>query len=244
MSKLRACLLLSLGVLTLALTTPAPAGQNADSSVYPVNSHPYGASYAEWSARHWQWLFSFPADSHPLADTAPPEAGQSGNVWFLGGTFSSIEIAPGVIYGQANRSITIPSGTSLFFPIVDVEGSDLEGNGTNADELSDYAGFFADFIVPGTLSLKIDGKPVTNLTNYRVQSPLFSFGPLPDNNLLGVPEGSIGHSVSDGVFAMVKPLSVGTHTIQFYGELDLASIGGPTFIQDISYTVVVKPCGR
>ena len=223
---------------------PAAFADNDNSPVFPVNSRPYGLSYAQWSARHWQWLFSFPADAHPLADTAPPESGQSGNVWFLGGTFSSIEIVPGVILGQANREITIPSGTALFFPIVDVEGSDIEGNGNTAQELSDYASFFADFIDASTLSLKIDGKTVTNLSSFRVESPLFQFGPLPENNLLGAPEGTVGNSVSDGVFTMVKPLSVGRHTITFYGALDLSSIGGPTFIQDISYVVHVVPRGQ
>ena len=33
----------------------------------------------------------------------------------------------------------------------------------------------------------IDGVPVNNLDAYRVESPLFEFGPLPEDNLLGVP---------------------------------------------------------
>jgi len=235
-------------VLALGVDWAVAAG-NANSKVAPVNSHHGGASYAEWSARQWQWLFSLPVDGHPLLDTADCSAGQSGHVWFLGGTFAAIEIEPGVILGQADRTCTIPSGTALFFPLIDVEASTLEGNGETEAELRELANFLADFIDPSSLFLIIDGKPVTNLSSYRVESPLFTYGPLPDNNILQLfgldaPEGSTSPSVSDGYFALVKPLPVGTHTLHFGGALDLTSIGGPIFIQDIRYEITVVPRGR
>jgi hypothetical protein len=230
-------------VCVLAAAIPSPvarAGNDKNPRVMPVNSKPHGLSYAEWSARHWQWLFSFPADEHPLTDTAPVSAGQSGEVWFLGGTFSAIEIAPGVILGQADRTGTIRPGKKLFFPLVDVEGSTLEGNGNTDQELLDFAKTFGDFIVPESLFLEIDGKPVDNLYGYRVQSPVFTFGPLPEGNIFGAPAGATSRSASDGVFVMLKPLSAGKHTIHFGGAIDLSSIGGPLFMQDIKYTLTVK----
>jgi hypothetical protein len=40
---------------------------------------------------------------------------------------------------------------------------------------------------------------------------------------------------------MLRPLSVGTHTIRFGGTIDLSDVGGPVFIQDIKYTLTVRP---
>lgn len=229
------------GLLLAALIVgPAAAGGgNANSAVVPANANPHGVSYADWSARHWQWLFSMPGDEHPLADTAPPETNQTGKVWFLGGTFTSTEEG-GIVIGRAERSITIPNGTFLFFPILDVESSDVEGNGETEAELRAASQFLADFIDPDNLFLEIDGKPVTNLDKYRVQSPLFSIGPLPEGNVLGAPAGTTGISVSDGYFVMLKPLSVGTHTLHFGGLVDLTPVGGPVFALDITYEVTVR----
>ncbi len=232
----------------LTVSTFIARAENPNSAVAPVNSKPYGLTYGEWSALQWQWVFSLPANGNPLLDTADCSAGQAGQVWFLGGTFASIEIAPGVILGEADRDCTIPSGTALFFPLIDVECSTLEGNGETEAELRDCANFFADFIGPSTVFLEIDGAPA-DMSGYRVESPLFEYGPLPDNNLFQLfgfdaPEGTTSPFVSDGYFAMVKPLPVGTHTLHFGGVSDYTSIGGPVFIQDISYTITVVPRGQ
>jgi hypothetical protein len=222
---------------------------DADSRVFAPDTLPYDLSYAQWSARHWQWFYSLPVDANPLFDTADVSAGQSGNVWFLGGTFAPSEIAPNVFVGDVTRQCVIPSGTALFFPLVDVEASTLEGYGNNEKDLRASAEFLAAFIDPGSLSLEIDGVPVSGLTNYGVESPLFTFGPLPDDNVLeaqgyDAPQGATTASVSDGYFAMVKALPVGTHTIHFTGTLDASSIGGPIFIQDITYNLTVAPRGQ
>jgi hypothetical protein len=57
------------------------------------------------------------------------------------------------------------------------------------------------------------------------------------------PEGTTTPSVSDGVFVMVEPLSVGRHTIHFSGAavFTLAEDGfDPTFSQDITYPLTVS----
>jgi len=242
-----------LPVLLIALAAPsAPAGGGsgtANALVSPANSKPHGLSYAQWSARHWQWFYSFPVEANPLFDTADGSAGQSGDVWFLGGTFAPTEIAPGVFDGVADRSLRIPSGTALFLPLVDAEGSTLEGNGETEADLRATAEFFGGFIDPDSLSLEIDGKPVTNLGDFAFESPLFTFGPLPANNVLAAqgynaPAGSTSPSVSDGYFAMIKELPVGMHTIHFTSTLDASSIGGPIFLQDITYHLTVVPRGQ
>jgi hypothetical protein len=239
--------------LVVGLAAPsAPAdggGGTADHLVYPVGSSPYGLSYGEWSARHWEWFYSLPVDANPLFDTADGATGQSGRVWFLGGTFAPSEIAPNIFAGVADRAIEVPAGTSLFFPLVDAEASTLEGNGQTEAELAAAAEFFADLVDPDRLTLEIDGEPVSNLPDHRFDSPLFTFGPLPDNNVLeaqgyDAPAGATTPSVSDGYFAMVKPLPVGEHTIHFTSTLDASSVGGPIFLQDITYHITVVPRGQ
>jgi len=36
--------------------------------IFPVDSNPYGTSYADWTAKWWQWAFSIPKENHPLLD--------------------------------------------------------------------------------------------------------------------------------------------------------------------------------
>jgi len=248
MMKQRFALPALTAALILTIANSAALAENPNSGVAPVDSSPYGLTYGEWSALHWQWLFSLPVDGHPLFETADCSAGQSGQVWFLGGTFAAIEITPGVILGEADRECTIPAGTALFFPLIDVECSSIEGNGETEAELRECANDFADFIDPSTVFLEIDGA-APDMESYRVESPLFTYGPLPDNNViqlfgLDAPEGTTSPSVSDGYWAMVKPLPVGTHTLYFGGVADYTSIGGPVFIQDIKYTITVAPRGK
>src|SRR2546426_6305813 len=129
----------TLAVATLALLVaklPAQAaGRNPNPLVLPINSTPYGKTYGEWSAEHWKWTFSFPVDHHPQTDTADCSAGQSGPVWFLGGTFTTTVDPSGVVVGRATRDCAVPAGKALFFPIIDTECSTIEGNGTTDAEL-------------------------------------------------------------------------------------------------------------
>src|SRR6185312_9824032 len=120
---------LATAILALVSVQPAHAGGGAQ--VIPPQSHPYGKSYAEWSAEHWKWTYSMPADAHPLTDTADVSAGQSGPVWFLGGTFAPTTDLNGNLIGVVDRHVRIPTGKALFFPILDAEQSLAEGG---ADE--------------------------------------------------------------------------------------------------------------
>jgi len=229
-------------VLTCAIATSALAGKP---HVAPIDSTPHDLTYGEWSALHWQWLYSLPVDAHPLFETADCSAGQMGPVWFLGGTFALIDSSPGVILGEADRECTVPAGTALFFPLIDVACSSIEGNGETEEELRECANLSADFIDPSSVFLEIDGQAI-DVEQHRAESPLFTYGPLPDNNVLqyyglDAPAGTTTPAVSDGYWAMVAPLPVGTHTVAFGGLADYSPIGGPVFIQDIRYTITVAP---
>jgi hypothetical protein len=143
---------------------------------------------------------------------------------------------------------TVPTGTALFFPIINAECSSLPGDNsgdTTEAGLRGCANSLANLIDTATLSASLDGVPLTGLSLYRVQSPLFAIGPLPgpaDNNLgffftgNPTPAGTTGTSVSDGFYLMLVPLSPGRHTLHFHGEI-------PTFgfVVDMTYDLTVTP---
>lgn len=237
--------IIAISIMLLMVLAPIAVAVE-DKLVLPVNKPNYGKTYGEWSGEFWKWLYSMPVNKHPLFDTADCSEGQSGDVWFLGGTFSTVETSPGTIVGKVTRNCNLPAGKALFFPIVNVEASTVEGNGQNFAELQANASNIADFIVTKSLKATVDGVSIENLKNYRVESPLFIFGPLPANNVLqrgGFPNaipGTKSKSVSDGIHLMLAPLSAGQHVLHWEGTVDLRSIDGPLFTQDITYNINVS----
>src|SRR2546423_112062 len=117
---------LTLVMLTLLLqVTPVLADGNSNPGVLPPNSHPFGKTYGEWSNAWWQWALLNPVvkgneQANPLFDTtgASCGVGQSGKVWFLAGIVT-VNYSPGA--GTITRNCTIPTGTALFVPVVNVE---------------------------------------------------------------------------------------------------------------------------
>ena len=213
--------------VTLATMIPAtqaniPGGHllrndaNANPGVLPPVSSAYGHTYAEWSERWWLWYIPQTATSNAIADCT---LGQSGEVWFL------------EAFGS---TCTVPAGKALFFPVVDVECSNLEsapffGN-TPADRSACAKAIIDD---TSNLAAEIDGIPVQNLMAYRFQTPDFNFT-APADNLNGIPPGS-GQSTADGYYLMLAPLSAGLHTIHFKGTFTAFD-----FTIDTTYRLLVK----
>ena len=224
------------GVVAAAPIAGAAPGRP---SVVPVGSTVDGHTYGEWSAAWWQWAYSMPIDQHPLFDTAGCNTSQSGNVWFLGATFQTETTPNGQVTAITTRKCKVPSNTYLFVPILNSEAATLEGNGSTEADLRAAAKAFQD--TAQNMSISIDGVSVPNIGDYRVQSPLFTYGPLPANNVLAsfgydAPAGATSLSVGDGVYAMVEPLHYGHHTIHFHGEAPAFQ-----FLLDITYNITVAP---
>src|SRR5262249_56211141 len=76
--------------------------------VLPPQSHPFGMTYGQWEGAFWRWAFSLPADHHPLTDTAPASTGQSGHVWFLGGTLAPTPGPARPLIPPATPHLTLP----------------------------------------------------------------------------------------------------------------------------------------
>jgi hypothetical protein len=213
-----------------------------NSQVVQPNSNEFGNTYGEWSARWWQWLVSIPAATNPNLTSGIVDCtlGQSGQVWFLGGSFGDKP--------SYTRSCTIESGkdllvtplTALFGELGPTPESDCP-NGPNACDptlLRSSAAEGQDD--PQLLEVRVDNAQVKNVDQYRVTSPVFSaFFPenaiLPDSIVPGgtVPQGSHGPLISDGYFVLLKPLSPGPHTIHLKG----VSNGG--FTVEVTYHLTV-----
>jgi hypothetical protein len=220
-------IVVTLSALCLLFLPKSEAGVISP-GVIPPNAKVHGKSYSEWSAAWWQWALALPADRNPFFDEGfsfNGANGQSGHVWFLAGVINES--------GVVERTLIVPQGTMLFFPVINTECSTLEVGtpffGSNEQELRDGAlGFEL-----GNLVADIDGVPVANLERYMVASPLYSFT-VPEDNVLGVPAGS-GLSVANGVYLMLSPLPLGPHTIHFGGTyLNF------DFTLDITYHIIVK----
>ena len=173
----------------------------------PPNSRAYGASYAEWSARWWQWAVSIPVPDSPLLDQTGENCGvaQSGRVWFLAGTVDS---------GSVTRTCTVPSGKALFFPIINSFSANDPGDNTTFEEELACA---RDSNAGATGSAEVDGRAIRNLQRYRVESPEFSLT-LPEDNIYGAPPGIYAPAAAVGIYLLLPPLSVGHHIIHFTGS--------------------------
>jgi hypothetical protein len=197
--------------------------------VFPSNSHPYGLTYGQWSAKWWQWAVSIPSPNSPITDTTGEncDVNQQGHVWFLAGTTGNPIDEP------VMRTCTIPEGTAILFPMINAEWSTAEGNCPNPvlppTDLRACAKSFMDGVT--FLQASIDGVPLNNLQTFRAESPLFQFTAVEDNPF-AIPEGTTD-SVADGFWVMLPPLRPGTHTISFGGSI------GDSFSTSVEYELTI-----
>jgi hypothetical protein len=189
----------------LGVLISAHASIPGGSKPLPPPSSPHGHSYAEWSVKWWLWYLSLPVSENPAATPgADCGNGQSGKVWYLFG-------------GPPTVNCTVSAGTALFFPIVNAECSSLEAPpfyGATPAERSACAKAWIDHVTD--LSATIDGAPVPNPADFRVQTGDFPFS-VPDDNVLGVQGPASGFASGDGYYLMLKPLPPGVHTIHITG---------------------------
>jgi hypothetical protein len=223
------------GILMLGMTViSSHAASPVSKRILPPNSSPYGHSYGEWGAMWWQWALSIAVGDSPLFDESGENAniGQSGPVYFLAGSFTSNDVT---------RTISVPAGKALFFPLLNVfNDNECVDPPLTVEEL--YAGAEGFMDLTTELHAIIDGVEVRSLFSYRAASPAPYAVELPavDNiyQLFGCDvSGTVYPQVTDGYWLMLAPLTVGEHTINFGG-----TIGDPVnFTLDITYHITVTP---
>jgi hypothetical protein len=185
-----------------------------------------GRTIGEWSARWWQWAYSFPQafpDGEPFkAGDVDCSAGQRGSVWFLAGTgvATGAELpGPGQPLERRCKE-PIPRGVYLLIPLLngaifnpdplcgDTQTCTVEQKRQILDDV------FSD-VTPGPfasqackLVAKLDGKPVQYLDYpiVRTQSPEFSL------------QGD-RQTISDGYWVVIPAERRGARTIEIGGAL-------------------------
>ncbi|MHC6594241.1 hypothetical protein [Arthrobacter sp. C152] len=189
-----------IAVLILIFGTPVEATAATTS-----NSRDYSALAAEW----WTWALTQPVPTNPLLDTTGAQCGnqQSGNIWFLGGLFNAD--------GTVTRSCTIPSHTSVFFPLANYVDVEYAVDNVPAKTVRS----FSDFVQSGAsnLAVVLDGKSMASTIQFE-HSNLFSFA-MPDNNVFGAPAGFMNPCADSGYYALLNNLPSGSHTLVFSGTL-------------------------
>lgn len=221
------------GLMALLLLQPTVAEAAPPLRIAPVQSHPGGQSYEHWAAEWWQWALETPASVNPILDDTGEhcQEGQIGHVWFLGGDF----VGDG---SPVTRTCEIPSGTALFFPLVNL----FYGAFLDDPEETRTEQFIREQVDCGEpanqLLLTLDGRQATGLERFFVESVIFDVR-LPDDNVFDVlfgidlPETLLSPSVSAGYYVFLHPLPPGEYTLHWE-----ASWCG--FVQDVTYTLEVR----
>ena len=207
---LKSALTATVLALLVAASPAQGTGRNPNPGIIPPGSTYRGQSYGEWGAQWWKTIFSIPVVDgyHPLIGGGAFE-GEKGVV-FLAAAAGGVTI-----------DVTIRPGASLFVPVLNSECSVLEPDPFHGDDEAEMRACANGHIdhTSGLIAV-IDGVPVQDLAAYRVESPLFEFGPLPPDNVLGAPAGTTSLAVDAGVYLMLTPLSPGSHTIHVRGTFD------------------------
>jgi hypothetical protein len=174
--------------------------------LFVPNSRPFGRTYPEWTTKWWQWVLSIAKTENPLVDENGKNCtiNQSGPVWFLAGT----------LQGHEERSCTIPTDKVILFPVINVEASAAEGDGTTEEELAACVKFEMDQIT--NMRAMIGGTDINELKRYRIQSPLFNMT-LPADNVLGLPAQTT-KMMSEGYWLFLKPLEPGKYDLNSFGS--------------------------
>ncbi|MEK8034029.1 hypothetical protein AACH06_24660 [Ideonella sp. DXS29W] len=200
-------------VFALSLLWLMTSAQAVGPVVVPPNETVAGVSQTEWSVRWWQWAFSFERPRSPVADTtgALCASRQSGEVWFLAGTYGT---------RRTERSCTVPAGKVLFFPLINYVTFRAENSDESCDSLARRAARLTDN--PSALILEVDGVRYDSLAAHRLPTKCFS-----------LVSGQPADAVADGYFVAVGPLARGQHVINFGGAL-------PSMLQAVTYTLTVE----
>jgi hypothetical protein len=211
--------------LMLALATSLALAGNPNPKILPIQSTPYGMTYGQWGDAWWQWTMSIPADINPVTDPTGEFAavGQSGPVWFLAGTYG----------GVLERTVTIPAGKALFFPIynwlwINVPPFDNPWSPEQEAMIREWLADQISWVEAGDITCEIDGRPVADILSYRCSTPAGGafMVDLPENDVWGIvgtpiPDdgtlqpGLYGPSIQDGFYMMLAPLAAGKHLIRF-----------------------------
>ena len=223
-------------LVPMYFTFPTVAGATPV-NIFPVDSKPYGLTFAEHAKNFWKWLLPQPADNSPVEDPTGEKClnGQENStsqVFYLSENSG----------GKSERTCTVPAGKGLLIPLMEVETSDKEIPAASVEHLASAAKKDQDSV--NSLYLQIDGKEwkYADLIKYRI-NPTDGFQVVfPDNGIFGVVKGGPANVVADGFYILTEPLTKGNHSVHFRSSLICLDpdCSDPNYVQDVQYNIIAQ----
>ncbi len=140
---------------------------NSIPTMYSLYEKPFDKSCQEWTTRWWQWFLSIPKKNHPAYD-------DTGERWAINQEDPNVLFLAGTIARKVERTITIPAGKAVLFPVINFTTSYSEDPSLKTeDEMILHAKSNIDDIVKKEAN--IDGASLLISEKHRVQSPPFDF---------------------------------------------------------------------
>lgn len=217
-----------------------PQGQSVDGGAIVVDPHSVvsGKTISEWAERWTTWGLQAPNDRNPLTDETGAFASTNnhGPIFFIGGTFNTGPDSP-----TAVRSFEVPAGKPLLVPLITAFDTEGPGIPPTVPELDPHYKLevntvLQDWDTNSSLFAEIDGKPVHDLRDYRLETDFFSMGKVKNGSLLaslGVDPGTpLDTTKAVGYWLMITGLSKGEHTLEFGGSFTSQYVSGTTHVID------------
>jgi hypothetical protein len=164
---------------------------------------------------------SDPDYSRQQCNGTPLPGTTTGNKWFLAGSFEEEPVV---------RTCKVPTGTKLFFPVVDNIFIFTDPTDTKKLARQTLNEFIRPQLARGVVKVKVDGKRVDTSRIVRADTALFTVK-IPKD---GVIDPGRYRAMATGLWVTMTPLPPGEHTIHF-------EITGGGFNQDITYHLRVVP---
>jgi hypothetical protein len=222
--------ILALSVIVLPVTASSSV------NIHPPGSKPYNLTYADHAKNFWKWTLAIPASENPVND-------QTGEKCSNGQTNSNSS----VFYlsfnngGKSERKCTVPTGTALLIPVMQVAITDKDIPGASIEELDSATKKDQDSV--NSLYLKIGDKEYNynDLLKYRTHTDAFDVV-WADKAIFGIIDGGPAKAVADGFYIITEPLKNGTYPIHFKSSLICPDpdCADPNFVQDIQYTIIAE----
>lgn len=219
--------LTSLLILSIASLLPISYSSAENPGVFSTDSAPYGVPYSDWMSRWWQWNMEIPKEQHPRDNYSPEKCSinQNGPVWFL----------PDILSGTEERTCTVPAGKAILVPMLTGEfHEDFPGQLTDS-EIRESAMAGNEY---GVISATLDGRPIVNVEDYRVQS--FHNITVPEDNIFDNPPGTF-RGMADGFFVFLEPLAPGNHELRITATVSNPVEPEYNFAAEQTYHLIIEP---